>query len=202
MTLTETPAAGLTTRPAAAGASPLVVGLDIALVTSGVAGPGWVDTIRPGDRRGEQRLLCIVQTAVSFYRAADFVVIEGPAYSRATQVGHDELAAARWMIRCDLMRRGIPFAVVNPDSRSIYATGRARWKGETSAQVKGRVRDAVVVRYGIDCEGRHRHDKADAYVLMAMGMHWLGYPLAPVPDTHSRALAGVAWPETVPVVAQ
>jgi hypothetical protein len=35
-----------------------------------------------------------------------------------------------------------------------------------------------------------------------MGLHWLGYPLAEVPDTHSRALAGVSWPKDTPAVAR
>ncbi|GGR70828.1 MULTISPECIES: hypothetical protein [Streptomyces] len=199
---TEAPAA-----LAAAGPRPTVIGLDIALVLSGVAGTGWTDLIRTGDRRAEERLVYLVEAAASFYRRADFVVIEGAAYSTAKQVGHDELSAARWAIRCDLWRRGIPCAVVNPDSRTIYATGRARHKHPetgrklTAAEVKGLVRDAVCERYGVPCEGRGRYDQADAYVLHAMGLHWLGYPLADVPPSHSRALDGVQWPGT-PAVAR
>jgi hypothetical protein len=89
----------------------------------------------------------------------------------------------------------------HPHSRTIYATGKASWKGETSREVKGRVRDAVAIRYGVDCTGPRRYDEADAYILMAMGMAHLGHALAPVPDTHSRALAGVAWPDTLGVAA-
>ena len=187
---------------------PIVIGLDIALVTSGVAGPGWADHFRTGDRRGEQRLLHIVETAATFYRNADLVLIEGAAYSMAKQVGHDEMSAARWMIRCDLHRRRIPFAVVTPDSRSIYATGKARHKDAatgkklTAKQVKGMVRLNTSLRYGVQFDGTARYDEADAYVLMAMGMDWLGYPLAEVPNTHSRALKGVAWPTQTVAVAR
>jgi hypothetical protein len=191
----------------AAAGQPLVVGLDIALITSGVAGPGWADHFRTTGLAGEDRLTHIVNTAASFYRNADFAVIEGAAYSMAKQVGHDEMSAARWMIRCDLRRRGIPFAVVTPDSRTIYATGRARWKDEegrklTPKQVKGKVRDEASLRYSQDFSGPARYDEADAYVLMAMGMDWLGYSLAAVPTTHSRALKGVAWPTTTVAVAR
>lgn len=201
-TPSATPAALVT-----AGARPLVVGLDIALVTSGVAGPGWADHFRTGDRRDEVRLNHILATAATFYRSADFVVIEGAAFSMAKQVGHDEMSGARWMIRCDLHRRGIPFAVVTPDSRTVYATGRARWKDDegrklTPKQVKGKVRDEASLRYQQDFSGTARYDEADAYVLMAMGMDWLGYPLATVPATHSRALKGVHWPTTTVAVAR
>lgn len=190
-----------------AAGQPLVIALDIALITSGVAGPGWADHFRTTGLAGEERLTHIANTAASYYRNADFVVIEGAAYSMAKQIGHDEMSAARWMIRCDLRRRGIPFAVVTPDSRTIYATGRARWKdGEgrklTPKQVKGKVRDEASLRYQQDFSGAARYDEADAYVLMAMGMDWLGYPLAAVPATHSRALKGVAWPTTTVAVAR
>lgn len=191
----------------AAGPGPTVIGLDIALITSGVAGPGWADHFRTGARRGETRLLHIVEAAASFYRHADFAVIEGASFGSALQNGHDEMAAARWMIRCDLHRRGIPFAVVPPDSRTIYATGKARHKDAetgqklTAKQVKGLVRIEASLRYGVEFTGTARYDEADAYVLMAMGLDWLGYPLAAVPKTHSRALKGVAWP-TQPVAVQ
>ncbi|MFJ9037421.1 hypothetical protein ACIRF8_12640 [Streptomyces sp. NPDC102406] len=191
----------------AAGPRPLVIGLDMALGTSGIAGPGWTDTIRTGNLRGEQRLRFITDAAASFYRLADFVVIEGAAFSHAKQIGHDEMSGLRWMIRCDLWSRGIPFAVVTPDSRTIYATGKARWKDEqgrklTPKQVKGMVRDETAARYGISLTGTTRYDEADAYVLMAMAMDWLGHPLAEVPKTHSRALKGVPWPTTPVAVAR
>lgn len=208
MTSTPTlfePEAPAVPAPPVLGTQPLVVGLDIALITSGVAGPGWADHFRTTGLAGEDRLQLILDTAATFYRNADLAVIEGAAYSMAKQVGHDEMSAARWMIRCDLRRRRIPFAVVTPDSRTIYATGRARWKDEdgkklTPKQVKGKVRDEAALRYQQDFSGTARYDEADAYVLMAMGMDWLGYPLAEVPKTHNRALKGVAWPtQTVAV---
>jgi hypothetical protein len=194
--------------PAAAGPRPLVIGLDMALGTSGIAGPGWTDTIRTGNLRGEERLDYIVDTAATFYRLADFAVIEGAAYSQAKQVGHDEMSALRWMIRCDLRKRGIPFAVVTPDSRTIYATGKARWKDPetgrklTARQVKGLVRDAVTQHWGIDCTGTTKYDEADSYVLAEMGQDWLGFPAVELPQTHRRALDGVAWPTSTVAVAR
>jgi len=190
-----------------AGAQPLVVGLDIALVNSGIAGPDWTDHIRTGKLRGEERLIAILSSARSFYRSADLVVIEGASFGNALQTGHDEMAAARWMIRTDLRRRGIPFAVVPPSNRTVYALGTSRPKDPATGgrydakQVKGLIRDTVAARYGIDCGGTTRYDRADAFILAAMGLHWLGHPLAEVPDTHSRALTTVPWPTATPAVA-
>jgi hypothetical protein len=118
------------------------------------------------------------------------------------------MAAARWIIRLDLHRRRIPCAVVNPMSRTIYATGTARPKHPvsgrmlTAAEAKAEVRNAVRERYGIHTEGATRYDQADAFILAAMGLHWLGYPLAEVPATHARALDGVAWPANAPLAAR
>lgn len=197
------------TRPAAAPPSaaagrpaPRAIGLDISLASTGVAGIGWTELIRTGDRRGEARLDYIVACVLDYTRSANFVAIEGPSYGSALQNGHDEMAAARWMVRCELRRRNIPYAIVPPDNRTIYATGKARWKGEdgkklTAVQVKGKVRDEAARRYRMEFEGAGRYDRADAYVLLAMALDHLGHPLAPVPATHSRALAKVAWPEGV-----
>lgn len=194
--------------PTGVGPRPLVVGLDVALGSTGVAGPDWTDRVLSGDRLGEERLDYIVSSCATFYRAADFAVIEGAAFSLASTRGSDELSAIRWMIRCDLRRRDIPFAVVNPNGRIIYATGKAQHKDPvtgkrlTKTQVKGLVRNAVADRYGIDCTGKSRYDEADAFVLASMGLDWLGWPLAVVPETHRRALASVPWPDAVPVVAR
>ncbi|WP_245687091.1 hypothetical protein [Streptacidiphilus griseoplanus] len=200
MSTTLTPGAAVA-APAAPGTTrdaPRVIGLDVSLSSTGVAGPGWTDVIRPGNRTGHDRLAYQLRAIADHTSRCDFVVIEGPAFSRALQRGHDELAAARWMVRHDLWRRNIPYAVCPPDNRTIYATGKARWKGLSGAQVKGLVRAAVEERYGVECSGRGRSDRADAYVLMAMGRDRLGYPLSPGPATHRRALAGVAWPLAVP----
>ncbi|SEO82997.1 hypothetical protein [Actinacidiphila rubida] len=190
-----------------AGPRPLVIGLDIAIGTTGVAGHGWTDHVHANAATLHGRFQQQLDGITTFIRSADYVVIEGPAFSKARLMGMDQLAAMRWMVRHELWKRGIPYAVVPPDNRTIYATGRARWKDETGkkltpAQVKGKVRDNVHARYGVLCEGRWRYDEADAYVLLAMGFDRLGCPLAEVPTTHSRSLDGCDWTEFDKAVAQ
>ncbi|RLV66310.1 hypothetical protein STAN_1831 [Streptomyces sp. CBMAI 2042] len=203
----QTPAAGLTPRPAAVTHRPLVIALDVAIGTTGVAGEGWTDHVHATATTLHGRFQQQLDGIVSFIRNADKVVIEGAAFSKARLQGMDQLAAMRWMVRHELWRRGIPYAIVPPDNRTIYATGKARWKDEetgtrlTTTQVKGMVRDAVRDRYGVDCTGRWRYDEADAYVLLAMAYDHLGAPLAEVPQTHSRAVAGCDWSEFTPAVA-
>ncbi|RPK69042.1 hypothetical protein EES44_07890 [Streptomyces sp. ADI96-15] len=169
---------------------PRVIGLDLSLTCTGVAGEGWTTTIRPrAALRSHPRLALILDAVVDHVRGADLVVIEGPSFGGGVRHRHEDLAGLRVMVRHACWRRGIPYAVVPPSCRALYATG----KGSGS---KGAVRDEVRQRYGIECDGPGRYDQADAYVLLAMGLHHLGQPLAVVPDTHRRGLDGCTWPDT------
>jgi hypothetical protein len=201
---------GLTPQaPAAtpvAGPRPLVIGLDVAMGISGVAGIGWTDHVRCTHDGQHERFAAQLEGLASFYRNADFVVIEGAAYSKNNQ-GADALAAMRWMVRHDLWKRGIPYTVITPSKRITYATGTTVHYDEVGERIKGDalkalVRAAVGERYGVLTEGRAKWDEADAYVMLAMGLHWLGYPLAEVPAKHAAALAGCQWPEREAVTAR
>lgn len=186
---------------------PTVYGLDLSLTSTGISDGTTADALIPGDRTGHDRL--------EFHRrtireripdTTSLVVIEGVAMSVGYRPGVEEMTYLRGLIRHDLWRRRIPFAVCPPQHRIIYACGvanpaKALPPSKRKTAAKGMVRDAVIARYGVACEGRGRYDQADATVLAAMGLHWLGYPLVVLPDTHRRALDGVQWPEQI-VAAQ
>ncbi|MFD7639608.1 hypothetical protein ACFV4P_03050 [Kitasatospora sp. NPDC059795] len=180
---------------------PLVIGLDLSLTSTGIAGVDWADALRPkAGVRGHARLDWHLREIAERTRAADLVVVEGAAYGHGAQAGHHELAGLWWHVTQMLWRRGTPYATVPPVQRTIYACGAANpakdYPKNVRARVaKGMVRDAVAQRYGLECEGAGRYDKADAAVLALMGRDWLGMPVVEVPETHRRALAGVAWPE-------
>ncbi|MFF8409025.1 hypothetical protein [Streptomyces omiyaensis] len=193
MTATETPAAGMTRLPAAGTTRPLVVGLDLSLTCTGIAGEGWTDRIRT-KTRGDLRLNYLAGEISSFIKAADLVVMEGPSFGHVGPQAHEDMAGLRVLVRHACFRRSIPYAVIPPSSLKLYATGY----GKAS---KGEVRSAVADRYGIHTEGAARYDEADAYIAMAAGMDWLGYSLAAVPEKNSSALGGVKWPEQAPAVA-
>ncbi|MFE2346158.1 hypothetical protein [Kitasatospora cineracea] len=180
---------------------PLVIGLDLSLTSTGIAGVDWADALRPKTGlRGHARLDWHLDEIKERTRAADLVMVEGASYGHGAQAGHHELAGLWWHVTQMLWRRGIPYAKVPPVQRIIYACGAANpAKGHPqnirSRVAKGMVRDAVAQRYGLECEGAGRYDKADAAVLAHMGRDWLGLPVVEVPETHRRALAGVAWPD-------
>lgn len=197
----EAPA--LAVPPTLLGPAPLVIGVDPSLTCTGVAGDGWADALRHKGK-GHRRLRWLREEIRDRTRAADLVVIEGAAYGRGGQAGHHELAGLWWLLVQDLWERDIPYAVVTPHGRTIYATGSATpakdYPREKRARIaKGMVRDAVAARYGVECDGPGRYDKADAFILAAMGLDHLGWPLAVVPDTHRRALEAVPWPDEAEV---
>lgn len=186
----QTPAAGLTPRPPA-GSTPLVIGLDLSLTCTGVAGMGWSQIIRT-KTRGDHRLAYLVAEVGSFIKAADMVVMEGPSYGHGAMAGHEDLAGLRVLVRMYCHRHTIPYGVVSPSSLKMFATERGN-------ATKGEVRSGVADRYGHHTEGVGRYDQADAYTALAMGLHHLGYPLADAPERALKALDGCAWPENVAV---
>lgn len=180
----EVPAAAV----AAGAPAPLtVVALDVSLTCTGVAGVGWTDRIRT-NLRGDERLAYLENEIVSFIRAADMVVMEGPSYGHSGPRFHEDLAGLRVLVRRYCHRHKLPYAVVPPSNLKLYTAGRGN-------ATKGEVRSAVADRYGVHTEGAGRYDQADAYGALAAASDWLGQRLAAVPERNAIALAGCQWPE-------
>lgn len=181
---------------AGAGARPRVVGLDLSLRATGVAGPGWSDTIRSTGRTRDAlpvrraRLRALRAEGLDAVGHPDLVVVEGPSYG-STGAGTWDRAGLWWLVVDALYRRDVPVAIVPPSCRALYATGR----GNAGKQA---VLDAVRDRYGIEPGD---DNQADAYVLAAMGCDWLGAPLVEVPTAHRRALDSVEWPAAAAISA-
>lgn len=167
-----------------------VVGLDLSLTSTGLAYRAGDQTgterIAPRGLDGLSRIRAIAGQVVLACDGADLVVLEGPAYgsARGKQQGHHERAGLWWMVLDALQRRDLEVAIVPPNLRAKYATG------------KGNASKAAVIR---EITRRFawfggEEDEADAVALMAMGCDHLGAPLAPMPVLHRAALEGVSWP--------
>ncbi|MEU5624236.1 hypothetical protein [Streptomyces tendae] len=178
----EAPAA-----PAASGPRPLIIGLDLSLRSTGVAGEGWTDHIRT-KLVGDARLTHLEERIVSFIRNADLVAMEGPSFGHGSLGGHEDMAGLRVLVRRYCYRHQIPYAVLPPSSLKLYVAGY----GKAS---KGEVRSAVADRYGVHTEGTARYDEADAYAALAAACDWWGAALAAVPDRQRAALDGCQWPD-------
>jgi hypothetical protein len=184
----------------APGPRPLVIGIDSSLTSLGIATPDTADALRwKHPDRGHARLEWLRSEVLDRTKRADLVVIEGPSYGSKMLPGQHETAGLWWILTHGLWRRGIPYAVVPPHCRTIYATGSAvpakdQPKEKRARVAKGMVHTFVVEQLGISCEGAGRYDAADAATLAAIGADWLGFPLLEVPAQQRRALDGVQWP--------
>ncbi|GHJ11189.1 hypothetical protein TPA0907_55560 [Micromonospora humidisoli] len=174
--------------------TPHVLGIDLSLTSTGLAGPGWTATIKPGATlRGTARMSHVRTVLLDRYlNGLDLVALEGPSYGNqgtGRQAGHHERAGLWWVVRCMLDARGHPVAVVPPATLKRYATG----KGNAS---KADVVLAVGRRFPWFDGGE---DEADALVLAAMAADHLGHPLTPMPAAHRAALDAVQWPAVAEV---
>lgn len=187
-----------------AGGGPRVIGLDLSLTGTGVAGLGWADTLTPPargarhrDRKDKdrdqqlrteynhQRLDWIRSQLVDRYLNADveLAVIEGLAFD-----AHDtdrQNAGLSWMVRHLLWGRNIPYALVPPATLKQFVTGNG---SADKPRMKSTIGDWFGWFNGDD-------NAADATGLMAMGRAHLGVPFSPLGDVQRVALGKVVWPE-------
>jgi hypothetical protein len=167
-----------------------VAGIDVSLTGTGVATLSGTTLIATKGRRKDSiaqrrtRIKGIVDQVLIEIGVVDLAVVEGPSHHSVGGSVWDR-AGLWWRIVDGLCARDIPIAVVPPMSRAKYATGKGNSR-------KSAVLDAAQTRYGAILP---TDDEADALILRAMGLEWLGQALAEVPDGHRAALAGVQWPD-------
>jgi hypothetical protein len=164
--------------------NPRVIGLDLSLTSTGVAGADWTRRLKTPDAlRGHARLDWVLEEVDGLTAAADLVVVEGPSFG-STGPGQHERGGLWWMATGRLRRGGRPYAVVPPSSLKLYATG----KGSAG---KDDVLREITKRFPWFSGG---NDEADALGLVAMGRDRLGFPLVDMPKLNRAALAKLAWP--------
>lgn len=167
---------------------PKVIGLDLSLTSTGIAyGNGSWERIRPGKLRGMERLGKLVSEVLWALEAGPpgpprLVVIEG--YTYATTNSAHVLGELGGIVRWELHRLKVPYAVVAPSKLKTYATGKGT--GKKTAMVV-----AARERLGLDVM---EDDEADAIWLRALGLDLLDAPMAALPKTHRRALDDVELP--------
>ena len=169
---------------------PWVVGLDLALTTTGIAHPdGRAEAFKtPGALRGMARLDVIARHVTDLFapHPVDLVVIEGYSMGSKGRAVID-LAELGGIIRHRLHCARQPYIEVPPQTLKIYATGSGH-ADKTGMVVAARERLAY---------GGIQADEADALWLRAFGHDLLGTPLVVLPKTHRRALDAVTLPPEV-----
>jgi hypothetical protein len=183
---TKIPAA----TPAAGPRLYRVAGLDISLTGTGIATLGGTTRVPTTGRRKDTiaqrrtRMKHITDTVLTEVGDVHLACVEGPSHHSVGGSVWDR-GGLWWLIVDALCGRNIPVAVIPPMSRAKYATGNGGSR-------KAAVLDAAQRRYGAILP---TDDEADALILRAMGLDWIGQPLAEVPAGHRAALAGCQWPE-------
>ena len=174
-----------------------VAGIDVSLTGTGIATLGGTTLITSTGRRADSiaqrrtRIKGIVDRVLIEIGVVDLAVVEGPSHHSVGGSVWDR-AGLWWRIVDRLCAEDIPVAVMPPTSRAKYATG-------SGAARKAAVMEAARHRYGAVLDN---DNEADALILRAAGLDWLGQPLAEVPDGHRAALAGCQWPDREQVVAR
>lgn len=174
---------------------PRIAGVDFSLTSTGLAlidpaGQLYAHRVRPplAVGNGPDRLEWLLRFILPVVAGADLVVLEAPIHGQSR--GSLPLIGGWHVVRHAIWQAGCPaFAEVQNSTLKVYATGYGRSE-------KPAVLAAVQARYQVAPNSAPvaGHDEADAVVLAAMAAHHYGHPLAPVPETHARALGSVQWP--------
>lgn len=175
-----------------ASSPPRVIGLDLSLRSTGVAGGTWALTVT-GPKLADDdavelrwaRLRRMRAQLLEYIDNADLVVLESPAYSKGADPGSHERAWLWWAVAGRCIAREVPLALVSPGTLKVYATGDGRATKEDVVQQVQKRRPDVTFR---------GNNEADALTLAALGLDHLGHPPVDLPKTHRRALDAVHWP--------
>lgn len=176
--------AGIDPSLTSTGIAVLIDGLPELITSTGIKGHD-ADNYRTRSRRVRAVCRAVIQRLPT---QPDLVVIEGPAYG--THLGSAFDRSGLWHgIYAALDAKHTPIAVVAPQTRSRFATGRGRApKADVTAAVH-------------DWWPGYRHlitdsDRADALVLAAIGALRLNQPTPfHAKDRHHQALNAIDWPE-------
>ncbi len=166
-----------------------VVGLDLSLTATGVAGGGGAFVLCPPGRLGGVERLDWYDTTLD--RVLDgmdpLVVLEGYSMGSKGRAVFN-IGELGGVVRLLLWRGSIPFAEVAPGSLKKFATGKGNDK-----------KDAVLVaavRAGYEGDD---NNEADAWWLRQMGLYHLGVPEVPITVYRTAAVKAVVWPAPVVV---
>jgi len=137
------------------------------------------------------RLRTLAAAVLRLCEHADAVAVEQPAYGASGGSAHDR-SGLWWLIVARLTAHGVPTVEIVTQHLKIYATGRG------TKVDKGAVLAETARRYARLVPDLSSHDEADSLNAAALTYHRItGTSLVPLPQTHTRAVTAVRWPETI-----
>lgn len=172
-----------------APAAPIVVGLDLSIAATGVCwraserAPVKVETWKGKPADGDSRLEVIATTVADLVDDdTDLVVIEDlPTHARSAGI----TGMVHGAVRVELIRAGVPYALVSPATLKTFATGRGNADKTAMAL-------AAYKRAGVEFSD---DNECDAWWLWVAGMVRLGAGPLELPARQIAALDKARWPE-------
>ena len=161
-----------------------VIGLDLSITATGCTyTDGTTDTWKYPAKHGDKRLGYIATEVIeACVVPVDLVVIEDlPTHAHGAGI----TGMVHGAVRRELLRLGVPYALITPATLKKYATGKGNADKTAMAL-------ALFKRAGIELAD---DNQVDSWWLRAAGMHHLGCPIVDLPAAQVDALAKVAWPE-------
>jgi hypothetical protein len=164
-----------------------VTGLDLSITAPGFCTPdGTAYTVKTSAKTGDRRLQVIRDAVAKAVVGADLAVLEeappglkGPAIKAMHMV---QCAARLYLLDLDM-----PYAVVNPTTLHLFATGEKCGAG--TAKVKMAV--AALKLAGLEFED---DNACDAWWLRQAGLAHYGLSDLRIPAAQLRTLEAVVWP--------
>lgn len=168
-----------------------VMGLDLSMTATGIALPdGTTLTVKTDPKQRDQRLVKIrdaVSDAVRLNRVDLVVTEEAPPGLKGPAI--KAIHMVHGAVRTALLDLGVPYAVVNPSTLKVYATGR---KGADKTAMAMAAYKRANLEFGDD-------NQCDAWWLRAMGLDHLDLAEFTVPQAQRAFLGSVDWPELTAV---
>jgi Holliday junction resolvasome RuvABC endonuclease subunit len=165
---------------------PRVLGLDLSLTGTGICLPdGTTFTVKTKTSEGDRRLVHIAETIRAVASdGVDLAVIEDlPVHGKSAGI----TGMVHGTARTELIRAGIPYALIAPATLKAYATGSGT--GDKTAMAL-----AAFKRAGVEFAD---DNQCDAFWLRVAGLDWLGHPHIDLPKAQRDRLAKAKWPEAV-----
>lgn len=163
-----------------------VMGLDLSMTATGICLPGGETmTVKTDSKHGDARLVVIRDAVLTEVSGAfpDLIVLEeAPPGLKGSAI--KAIHMVQGVVRLALLDARVPYAVVNPSTLKVYATGK-RGADKTAMAMAAYKRAGL--EFGDD-------NQCDGWWLMAMGLDHLDQALFPLPATQRVHLSAVEWP--------
>lgn len=164
-----------------------IAGLDLSITAPGLCTPdGIAYTVKTSAKTGDRRLLAIRDAVAKAVVGADLAVLEeAPPGLQGNAI--KALHMVQGAVRLYLLDLGMPYAVVNPTTLHLFATGE-KCNAKT-AKVKMAV--AALKLAGLEFED---DNACDAWWLTQAGLAHYGLSDLSLPASQFRVLEAVVWP--------